>query len=286
MSAKRKKQNNHYILLTIALLIICVAAIVWSSRQTTTRTATTPITKTSTQQQKPSKSKPAAPKKNTIRITCGSIELPSHIPSNDSLIYNHEGRYTLQYSPHYRSALWVAYKLTLSDTKGKAGRSSSFTQDKEIIGRGYITASNADYKGSGYDKGHLLPSADRQRSEQENRATFILSNCPPQLPALNRGTWKRLEEKLRRDCHTFDTIYVVAGTIFTPSVKRLGKAKTAIASYFFKATLSRRGDKFTPSGYIMPHNEKISGNAEQYQVPLDSIERLTGLKLFPSVTNY
>lgn len=273
MSAKRKKKNNHYILYTILVLIICIAAITWSTRQTPVHSASTVNKET----QKTNKQQHA---------TSGSIELPLHVAANDSLIHNGAGRYTLQYSPYYRSALWVAYKLTLSDTKGKAGRSSSFVQDKELLKRGYVTASNADYKGSGYDKGHLLPSADRQNSEQENRATFMLSNCPAQLPALNRRTWKKLEEKLRRDCNTYDTIYVVTGTVFKPLSKRLGKSKIAIASHFFKATLARKGDKFTPTGYLMPHHEKISGNLEQYQVPLDSIERLTGLKLFPAVTSF
>ncbi|CAG0911930.1 unnamed protein product, partial [Cyprideis torosa] len=52
-----------------------------------------------------------------------------------------------------------------------------------------------DYVGSGYDRGHLIASADRRSSGVLNSETFLLSNMSPQHPRLNRGLWKTLEEK-------------------------------------------------------------------------------------------
>lgn len=262
MRRKSKKPNSvkrYYIPLTLLMLAIVMVAIAVSSSTTHGRMV----------QQK-------------IVVNDAGIELPAH-GANDSLLINRVGRYTLQYSPHYRSAVWVAYKLTRRDTQGKVGRSASFQVDLELKKRGFEVAANSDYSKSGYDKGHLLPSADRQASAEENRATFVLSNCLPQLPALNRGTWKSLEEYLRKLSHEYDTLYVVTGAVLKPDNRRLGKNRVAVADHYFKAVLARRGDMFTPLGYIMPNQADIQRNIERYRVTVDSIERLTGLDLFPSI---
>jgi len=55
-----------------------------------------------------------------------------------------------------------------------------------------------DYTGSGYDRGHIAPSADRTRNEADNSATFLMSNRMPQVPEINKGVWGDLEEYCRR----------------------------------------------------------------------------------------
>lgn len=67
----------------------------------------------------------------------------------------------------------------------------------EVVARGWPTAVDRDYAGSGFDRGHLLPSADRDDSRAENDATFYLSNVSPQYPKLNRNQWRLLEEQVR-----------------------------------------------------------------------------------------
>ena len=92
-----------------------------------------------------------------------------------------EGRYTMLYDTAYRQAAWVAYLLTRRDVSGKGvKRSGVFKSDPEVIARGWPSAADRDYTGSGFDRGHLLPSADRHDTPQENGATFRLSNVSPQ----------------------------------------------------------------------------------------------------------
>lgn len=75
-----------------------------------------------------------------------------------------EGRYTMLYDTAYRQAAWVAYLLTRRDVSGKGvKRSGVFKSDPEVIARGWPSAADRDYTGSGFDRGHLLPSADRER---------------------------------------------------------------------------------------------------------------------------
>ena len=71
------------------------------------------------------------------------------------------------------------------------------------------SARDADYKASGYDRGHLAPAADMGWSTQAMQESFYYSNMSPQLPAFNRGIWKQLEELVRDWAIAEDTILIV-----------------------------------------------------------------------------
>lgn len=213
----------------------------------------------------------------------GGLELPI-LGERDTAIYNDEGRYTFLYQPSCKVSQWVAYKLTLSDVMGDADRSDSFRPDPRLEVYGWPSATAVDYKGSGYDRGHLLPSADRKCSETANRATFLYSNMAPQQPKLNRGAWKTLEEKLRRLTEDYDTLYIVVGTVLNGRCPTIGDG-VAVPDLFFKAVALRKADDFEGMAYVMPN---VAGSLEgkrydDFEVTVDSVERLTGLDLFPQI---
>lgn len=238
-----------------------------------------------------------------------NIVLPRWDPSEPP-IYNRVGRYWFVYLPGQRSARWVAYKLVRGDVGQGAGRSSSFTADPLLAARGLPSASNGDYSRSGYDKGHLLPSADRSISVNENRETFRFSNIAPQSPALNRGPWRLLEEELRRQATRYDTIYVVVGSLLDSAVvypasaaahdvgdygayRRLRVAQrsigdgVAVPRLFYKVVALRRGDDFEPMAFLFGNDLSMkSDNYSHYAVTVDSLERLTGLDFFPSLSGF
>lgn len=121
---------------------------------------------------------------------CAGLELPA-CSRGEFLIRNEAGRYTLLYDTAYRQAAWVAYLLTREDVRRRgARRRNAFRCDPEVVARGWPTAVDRDYAGSSFDRGHLLPSADRDDSRAENDATFYLSNVSPQYPKLNRNQWR------------------------------------------------------------------------------------------------
>ncbi len=215
-----------------------------------------------------------------------SLELPLTGPQ-DTVIYNSAGRYSFLYAPAHRQARWVAYKLTRSDISAGAERSDNFRTDPLLAAFGWPSASNADYTNSGYDRGHLLPSADRTASAEENRATFLFSNIAPQLPRLNRGVWKNLEEELRRVCADFDTLYIVTGGVLpapAAGMPAIGRGVT-VPPLFFKAIVLRSGDSFQARAYVIPNGDESSlvPDFRHYEVTVDSVRRLTGIRLFPNV---
>lgn len=213
----------------------------------------------------------------------GGLELPA-LGQRDTVLYNEEGRYTFLYQPSCKVSRWVAYKLTRSDVTGDADRSDVFRPDPRLEIYGWPSAADSDYKGSGYDRGHLLPSADRKCSATVNRATFLYSNMAPQLPRLNRGVWKTLEEKLRGLTADYDTLYIVVGAVLDDPVQTIGDG-VAVPRLFYKAVALRKADDFEGVAYVMPNDDRLLSGKKygDFEVTVDSVERLTGLDLFPRI---
>ena len=109
----------------------------------------------------------------------------------------------------------VAYELTAQEVQGIVSRSDDFRADPEIITG---SAALVDYRGSGYDRGHLAPAADMKWSEEAMSESFYMSNMSPQAPGFNRGIWKSLESRVRSWAVENGTVYVVTGGILSPGL--------------------------------------------------------------------
>lgn len=105
----------------------------------------------------------------------------------------------------------VAYKLTREMVEGSAVRKNDFREDPNVKTG---SAKLIDYKGSGYDRGHLCPASAMCINDQAMSESFFMSNVSPQVPALNRGKWKSLEIKVRQLTVENDSLYVITGPVF------------------------------------------------------------------------
>ncbi len=127
-------------------------------------------------------------------------------PANYLLI---RPEYTLSYNRTTTTANWVSWHLN-NRWKGDAKRTPGFSPDNALPAGWYRVQSN-DYSGSGFDRGHLCPSDDRDFSAAENAATFRLTNIIPQAPANNQGPWRELEEYARTLAARGSELYITAG---------------------------------------------------------------------------
>ena len=134
------------------------------------------------------------------------------------VIIHHSG-YSFEYSEKHEQARWVAYQLTASETHPIVGRSNHFIPDDHVATG---TATESDYKGSGYDRGHLAPAADMEWSETAMRESFYFSNMSPQVKGFNEGIWKKLEEQVRDWAALYDTLYVVTAGVLNDSLRNIG----------------------------------------------------------------
>ncbi len=118
-------------------------------------------------------------------------------------------QYSLAYDASIGGPIWVCWHLEekdLGDTDRSAFRPNASLQPAMQI-------RPSDYKGSGFDRGHMCPSGDRTASREDNEATFQMSNMLPQAPALNQQVWKRLEDHCRRLAEAGNELYIAAGGV-------------------------------------------------------------------------
>ncbi len=92
--------------------------------------------------------------------------------------------YHSAFGPGYQQPLWVAYRLNRAHVGGGAERSSGFWNDPRLKGH---DASDEDYRGSGMDRGHLVPAADMAWSARTMHESFSYANVSPQRPGLIEG---------------------------------------------------------------------------------------------------
>lgn len=199
--------------------------------------------------------------------------------TQDDLIVEHEG-YTIAYHEATEQPKWVAYKLTAENLKKNAAtRQDNFREDPYVRTG---SATLADYKGSGYDRGHLAPAADFAWSQDAMDATFFMSNMSPQDASFNRGIWKKLEEKVRDWGVQNRELFVVVGPIVERGAKNIGKNKVAVPQKFYKIVLDLSEPEVKAIGFIMNNTASNKGIMD-YAVSIDSIEKITKLDFFPMI---
>jgi endonuclease G len=176
-----------------------------------------------------------------------------------------------------RVPLWVGYTLSPAQLDGHATRPSRFHQDFELTGP---SATDRDYRHSGYSRGHLAPAADFAFSPHAIRSTFLLSNAVPQKQSVNASSWLRVENAIRALARKSGQVYVFTGTLFEGETVVIGHGRIAVPSHTFKAVLALDGNRKTMVAFIVPNHDGVRGPAEKFAVSIDEVERRSGLDFF------
>lgn len=205
--------------------------------------------------------------------------------------------FVLSYDKKTRTAHWVFEHLTADHVKSNPDVDRSkcdFKADDSV--HPYFRADNADYKKSGYDRGHLAAAGNHKRDQKHVEQTFYLSNISPQVGSgFNRDSWNRLERYVRKLTKTFTNVYVCTGPLYLPRKEPNGKLyvkyevigsnHVAVPTHFFKVVVCETQDgKLEMESFVMA-NEKISDDIpiESFRVPPETIERAAGLLFFDKI---
>mgnify|MGYP003390081594 CR=1 FL=1 len=205
------------------------------------------------------------------------------MPAADQILFNRH--YVLGYSYYFRQAKW-ALEIVDPD-KTDLERADNFRPDYRIPE--IFRADLVDYESSGYDRGHLVASANQNEMDIHNSETFLLSNMSPQKPKFNRDIWKKLETAVREldaKKEIYET-YVICGPLFdfdTP-VSRIGAkdgngVSLPVPNAYFKSVLTenKKGDLEMWS-FIMA-NEESNKPLETFLAPTALVERISGIFLW------
>ena len=209
----------------------------------------------------------------------------------DGYVLSHDGR--------TRTARWVAEWLTPERLTGPGDRSrSSFRPDVDVPVE--FRATLDDYRGSGFDRGHLAPAADHVRSQGQLDGTFVLSNAAPQHPSFNRGYWSTFEATVRdlADRPDLDGVWVFTGPLWMPddappagtatesvvTYTLIGPNHVPIPTHFFKAILGLRLDGPILWAFVLPNRAIPSDTPlNAFAVSTDYLEHWSGLDLWSAI---
>ena len=196
----------------------------------------------------------------------------SYLPKSNGELVTHV-YYTLSYNEKHEQAEWVHYYLDKNRISGNIERTNNFRVDNKVSTG---SASLADYKGSGYDRGHLAPAGDMKRDKISMSQSFLLSNISPQNASFNRGGWKKLEGLVRAWAEN-NALYVTTAGILKNNLKTIGFNKVSVPDRFYKIIYQLKDQKMI--AFLMP-NEKVTLPLASYIVSVDKIEDLTGIDFY------
>lgn len=200
--------------------------------------------------------------------------LPEH-NEKDPIV--HHKAMTLLYDEKHEQARWVVHLVTKDVEKGTIGRTNDFRSDPLVLTG---TALKDDYLNSGYDRGHLAPSADFRWSKIALSESYYYSNMSPQKPELNRERWAELENYVREWAIANDEVFVVTGGILEdglPVIK--GTNTVSVPRNFYKIIVDYKLPELKGIAFIMP-NDSCPKEVFEYAVTIDSVQKLTGINFF------
>ncbi len=189
--------------------------------------------------------------------------------------------YALSYDEKDEQAEWVSYYISRNRLNHKrAERTNWFEKDPKVKTG---SATYKDYKGSGYDKGHLAAAADMAFDKQAMEDCFYMSNMSPQVHNFNGGIWRELEELTRDWGRMYDKVYVVTGPIFEHNLGVIGRQnKVTVPGAYYKIILDIEGKEKKAIGFVIP-NEVSNKPLTAYIKSVDEIEEITGIDFFPEL---
>jgi endonuclease G len=183
------------------------------------------------------------------------------------------------YDSSLKAPVWTEYELRPEHlTVAAAPRRPGFRLDPSAD---FPTASNADFRNSGYSRGHVVPAGDFTWSAEAYQATFFLTNVIAQKQSVNAGRWRSLENAVRRIAANADSVLVFSGPLFdSGTTEFLAPGGVAVPTHTYKVLLAVHAGRRTLFAAIIPNDRNPPQPLNFFAVPVDEVERRTGLDFF------
>ncbi|MET0645622.1 MAG: DNA/RNA non-specific endonuclease [Pyrinomonadaceae bacterium] len=240
-----------------------------------------------------------APASSSEHLTMGN---PSNATSDVNQPTNYlmeKPQYALSYHRDRGTPIWTSWHLDTSWTTGSGQRQDDFRADTTLPA-GWYQVQGTDYSGSGFDRGHMTPSADRLRTNADNSATFLMTNMIPQTPDNNQGPWNFMEQYLRTLVSAGNELYIISGGSGQGgsgsnggTTNTIAGGKVTVPSQTWKVIIvlpvgtddvNRVTNTTRTIAVIMPNTQGIrTTDWRTFRVSVDQVEALTGFDFFSNV---
>lgn len=227
-------------------------------------------------------------------IVTHRMEFPRLKGGNSAIIThydNGEVNYSVEWDTDIRSCRWSCYEIYGSNRKANVSRyyasdgEYQYPTDPDFANTAAWTVDNDPFWRSGYDHGHMCPSADRLNSRNANYQTFYLTNMMPQVNGFNAGVWATMEAWVRNQitaANTTDTLFVVKGGTIDNADQVLSTKVhgMTIPKYYYMAVLMHNTTGYKAMGFWIEHKANKTTSLSPYVVNIDTLEQLTGIDFF------
>jgi endonuclease G len=227
-------------------------------------------------------------------LTLGNPSNASTADLNNYLM--RKPQFALSYSCSLNRTNWVAWHLNTS-WLGDADRQNNFRPDTSLP-PSCLRVTTQMYTNTGFDRGHLCPSADRTANIEDNSSTFLMTNIVPQAPKLNRGSWEQFESYCRtlarqgNELYIYSGVYGEGGTGSNGYKLKIANDRISVPRRFYKIVLvlsdgAEDLKRITSDTRViaidMPNDEIDNQKWHTYRVSVDQIEAATGLDFFSTL---
>ena len=222
-----------------------------------------------------------------------NLEFPA-LKGGKSIVIVHQGvlndklkksgvNYSVEWDTEIRSQRWSCYQMYADNYKTGSQVSRYKTENSSLSSNGQYPNNpelptqyqftSDPYWGTGYDHGHICPSADRQRANEANYQTFFMTNMQPQCGT--KSTW----------AGNFDTLFVCKGGTIDKAEHIIeyigsGNNRIPVPKYFFMAVLGKKGTSFKATGFWIAQDDHKSSSIKSYAVTIQALQNNTGIDFF------
>lgn len=212
--------------------------------------------------------------------------------------------YVLEHSSLNKFAYWVCEHLTSDELASTSGvtRRNVFAADPQLDG--HPRAELGDYRGSGYDRGHLAPAGNQASSQRLKDETFFLSNMVPQVgPGFNQSIWRVLEDVVAEWGRTRGDLWVITGGFFYEEEEDdpatadgivemfvIGNGEVAVPTHLYKIAIGQdpSSGNWEAIAFVMENTDYPRQSDEDYDFTpfirsIDWIEQRTGIDFMPDL---
>jgi len=242
-----------------------------------------------------------------VNLTMGNPSNATADVGNENNYLMEKDQYALSYNRSKATANWVSWQLD-STWLGSTTRQDDFRSDATLPADWYHVLGGtsgdpySDYSGTGFDRGHMCPSADRTATVTDNSTTFLMTNMVPQAPDNNQGPWAAFENYLRTQVSGGNRLYIISGPSGTGGVGSNGSSNAIhtltggtinVSAQTWKVVLhlpvgdndvSRVDNSTRTIALIMPNTQGIrSDDWKKYLATVRQVEGLSSYNFYSNV---